>query len=63
MAGYRYGRQIADQFMQLLAADSPLPLEQRIHAYLQQQDDLRLSEIVGNLLGIYQRVLRGELRL
>jgi formate hydrogenlyase subunit 7 len=63
MAGYRYGRQIADQFMQLLAADSPLPVEQRISAYLQQQDDMRLSEIVGNLQGIYQRVLRGELRL
>lgn len=63
MAGYRYGRQIADQFMQLLAAETPEPVEQRIAAYLHQQDDLRLNEIVGNLQGIYQRVLRGELRL
>ncbi|WP_337261977.1 MULTISPECIES: NADH-quinone oxidoreductase subunit B family protein [unclassified Serratia (in: enterobacteria)] len=63
MAGYRYGRQIADQFMQLLTADDPLPVEQRISAYLQQQDDLRLSEIIGNLQAIYQRVQRGELRL
>ena len=63
MAGYRYGRQIADQFMQLLTAETPEPVEQRIAAYLHQQDDLRLNEIVGNLQGIYQRVLRGELRL
>jgi formate hydrogenlyase subunit 7 len=63
MAGYRYGRQIADRFMQLLTANSPLPVEQRISGYLQQQDDLRLSEIVGNLQLIYQRVQRGELRL
>lgn len=63
MAGYRYGRQIADHFMQLLVTDSALPVEQRVTAYLQQQDDLRLNEIVGNLLSLYQRVLRGELRL
>lgn len=63
MAGYRYGRQIADRFMQLLATNGPESVERRIAAYLQQQDDLRLNEIVGNLLGIYQRVQRGELRL
>lgn len=49
--------------MQLLVTDSALPVEQRVTAYLQQQDDLRLNEIVGNLLSLYQRVLRGELRL
>ncbi|WON78638.1 NADH-quinone oxidoreductase subunit B family protein [Serratia sp. UGAL515B_01] len=63
MAGYRYGRQIADQFMQLLTTEDPVSLEQRVNHYLQQQDDLRLSEIMGNLLAIYRRVQTGELRL
>jgi formate hydrogenlyase subunit 7 len=63
MAGYRYGRQIADQFMALVAAPGSQPVEQRVAAYLEQQSDQRLNEIIGNLQRIYQQVLRGEVRL
>ena len=63
MAGYRYGRQIADRFMELVAAPGLQPVEQRISAYLDEQGDMRLNEIVGNLQQIYQQVLRGEVRL
>jgi len=63
MAGYRYGRQIADQFIELVAAPGLQPVEQRVATYLAEQGDQRLSEIVGNLQHIYQQVLRGEVRL
>jgi len=63
MAGYRYGRQIADRFMQLVAAPGLQPAEERVSAYLEEQGDMRLNEIVGNLQQIYQQVLRGEVRL
>lgn len=63
MAGYRYGRQIADRFMQTLAAPGVQSVEQRVADWLDEQDDLRLAEIVGHLQQIYQQVLRGEVRL
>ncbi|MFI8416273.1 NADH-quinone oxidoreductase subunit B family protein [Serratia sp. NPDC078593] len=63
MAGYRYGRQIADQFLHLLAASDSQTVEQRMAAYLCQQDDPRLAEIFSQLMDIYQRVQRGALRL
>src|SRR5471032_2318704 len=63
MAGYRYGRQIADQFMQLLVGDDGRQVESRIGDFLAERGDLRLNEIIGNLLAIYHQVLRGEVRL
>lgn len=63
MAGYRYGRQIADQFMKIVAAPGLEPAEQRVSAYLAEQGDLRLSEIIGNLQHIYHQMLQGEVRL
>ncbi|AVF33595.1 NADH-quinone oxidoreductase subunit B family protein [Rahnella sikkimica] len=63
MAGYRYGRQIADEFMNIVAAPGLQPVEQRVSTYLSERGDLRLTEIVGNLQQIYQQVLRGEVRL
>ncbi|MGK3144107.1 NADH-quinone oxidoreductase subunit B family protein [Pantoea sp. C2G6] len=63
MAGYRYGREIADRFMQIVSAPGSLPPEQRLAAWLEEQGDLRLNEIVGNLQQIYQQVLRGEVRV
>lgn len=63
MAGYRYGRQIADRFMQLVAAPGLQPVDERVSAYLEEQGDMRLNEIVGNLQQIYQQVLRGEIHL
>ncbi|HKS32656.1 MAG TPA: NADH-quinone oxidoreductase subunit B family protein [Enterobacteriaceae bacterium] len=63
MAGYRYGRQIADLFMTQLAAPGPQAADARIAAWLQAQGDLRLNEIVGNLQQIYRQVMRGEISL
>ncbi|WP_114191720.1 NADH-quinone oxidoreductase subunit B family protein [Edaphovirga cremea] len=63
MAGYRYGRQIADRFMQIVAENEERPVTERIAHYLAQQNDLRLSEIVGNLQQIYLDVAKGEQRL
>ena len=63
MAGYRYGRQIADRFMTLIAASDAQPLEQRIAAWLTEQNDARLNEIIGNLQQIYRQVISGEVRL
>ncbi|MHA6311273.1 NADH-quinone oxidoreductase subunit B family protein [Pantoea sp. S-LA4] len=63
MAGYRYGRQIADRFMALMTAQGAQPVDQRLSAYLEQQGDPRLNEIIGQLQQIYQQVQRGEVRL
>ncbi|MGJ0481638.1 NADH-quinone oxidoreductase subunit B family protein [Pantoea agglomerans] len=63
MAGYRYGREIADRFMNIIAAPGSASVEQRLAVYLAEQGDLRLNEIVGNLQQIYQQVLRGEVRV
>ncbi len=63
MAGYRYGRQIADRFMDLMAQAPMEARRQRIDQYLAEQSDPRLTEIVGNLMAICQRVASGELRL
>ena len=64
MAGYRYGRQIADRFMAIVAAtDAPQPAAQRLSAWLDAQDDPRLNEIVSHLQQIYQQVVRGEVHL
>ncbi len=53
MAGYWRGRQIADQFLSFLSADDPRPLAEQLKAYLDQQADPRLTEIMNRLLAIY----------
>ncbi|MFS2222671.1 NADH-quinone oxidoreductase subunit B family protein [Pantoea sp. B65] len=63
MAGYRYGRQIADQFMQLLVEDDARQVDKRVDDFLADRGDLRLNEIVGSLMHIYQQVRNGEVRL
>lgn len=50
LAGYRYGRQIADRYMHHLATGADIP------GWLQQEDDPRLSEIVMLL----QQLVAGE---
>jgi Ni,Fe-hydrogenase III small subunit len=49
MAGYRQGRIIAERFMRFLESDDPLPFAERLENYLLQEDDPRLTEIVGRL--------------
>ena len=49
MAGYRHGGQIADKYLKLLATPSVQTMDSRIKEFLQQEDDPRVAEIVGNL--------------
>jgi len=49
--------------MTLVAASDAQPLEQRIAAWLTEQNDARLNEIIGNLQQIYRQVISGEVRL
>ncbi|MCH1917934.1 NADH-quinone oxidoreductase subunit B family protein [Shewanella sp. A3A] len=46
LAGYRYGRQIANQFLELLVTPNPF---EAFKQYLGEQADPRLSEIFGYL--------------
>ncbi|MDU4094132.1 MAG: NADH-quinone oxidoreductase subunit B family protein [Pantoea sp.] len=63
MAGYRYGRQIADRFMTIIAASAPQLVEQQLAAWLNEQADPRLDEIVNGLQHIYRQALSGEVTL
>ncbi|MBK5145803.1 NADH-quinone oxidoreductase subunit B family protein [Budviciaceae bacterium BWR-B9] len=60
MAGYRQGGDIAQTFMQLLTQDSPQHVDERIHHYLKQHDDPRLTEIVTNLQNICTPLINGK---
>jgi hydrogenase-4 component I len=60
MAGYRQGGDIASQFMQLLVQDSIQPIDERIHHYLKQHNDPRLSEIVTRLQRISLPLINGR---
>jgi hypothetical protein len=59
MAGYVYGKQISDTFLNFLDA-SPEEVDGSIQAYLDKQNDPRLTEIVTRLQGIYHAYL-GEI--
>lgn len=52
MAGYLYGKQISDTFLNLLDG-SPENVDGNIQAYLEKQNDPRLTEIMTCLQGIY----------
>lgn len=52
MAGYRQGREIADNFMTLLEQDDVKPVPQRVSEFLARENDPRLTEIVRNLEAI-----------
>lgn len=57
MAGYLHGKKIANSFLDILVAhqkDGPGKVDQEIQAYLGQQDDPRLTEIITRLHEIYQ---------
>lgn len=60
MAGYRQGREISDEFLARLENQSLEGLDQRIANWLQEQNDPRLNEIVGQLQQIYLSLLNGE---
>lgn len=49
LAGYRYGREISDAFMQKLLTGSG-----SVQQWLREEDDPRLTEIVGHLYGLVQ---------
>jgi len=52
MAGYRQGREIANNFMTLLERDEARPLTQRVDEFVARENDPRLTEIVRNLEAI-----------
>ena len=60
MAGYRQGREISDQFLQLWETSPQEELDRRLDTWLAQRDDPRLSEIVRRLQGQYRAWLNGE---
>jgi len=53
MAGYRYGKRIAETFMELYETE-PKQVEQAVQVYLAQQEDPRLTEILTRLVQVYQ---------
>lgn len=52
MSGYRYGRQLADKFMTLLASRDALSVEERLARFLADENDPRLNEVMGRLLQV-----------
>lgn len=52
MAGYLYGNQIAEKFFEMYEND-PIRIEQNVQAYLEEQNDPRLSEIMNRLVRVY----------
>ena len=59
MAGYWYGRQIANSFLELVQTEAGL-VEEDIRQYLTGRDDPRLTEIFSRLQEIYAAHLIGK---
>ncbi|MGP3592150.1 NADH-quinone oxidoreductase subunit B family protein [Vagococcus sp. WN89Y] len=55
LAGYRQGREIADRLFTLITAGDPALAPGRVSAWLQREDDPRLSAIVQQLLAEVER--------
>jgi len=55
LAGYRQGREIADRLFALITEGSPALAAARVSAWLEQEDDPRLSAIVQQLQGEVER--------
>jgi Ni,Fe-hydrogenase III small subunit len=53
MAGYFYGNQIAEKFLEIFESDQKR-VDQTVQSYLDQRDDPRLMEIMNRLLQIYR---------
>jgi hypothetical protein len=53
MAGYLYGKQISEKFLELFETE-PKHVKRAVQSYLEQQDDPRLAEIMTRLLDVYQ---------
>lgn len=54
MAGYRYGRILADRFMRMLQEKGNAPFEARLEAHIQEADDPREEEILNRLHDIFR---------
>ena len=59
MSGYRYGRQIADKFMDLLVQQNDLTVEARVAQFLAHENDPRLTEIISRLQAVCHDAARG----
>jgi Ni,Fe-hydrogenase III small subunit len=62
MAGYRDGRRIADDFLEILAAPATQPLAERVEHYLKHEDDPRLAEIIARLVDVSAQPAPGDRR-
>ncbi|MDR3535820.1 MAG: NADH-quinone oxidoreductase subunit B family protein [Acetobacteraceae bacterium] len=62
MAGYRQGRDIAEQFLSLLDTPANSPVTERIARFLQQESDPRKAEIFARLQSIFTEAVSGGLR-
>jgi Ni,Fe-hydrogenase III small subunit len=52
LAGYRQGRIISDEFLEVLEKATPDTVDGDLRRYLERRDDPRLSEIVANLANL-----------
>jgi Ni,Fe-hydrogenase III small subunit len=59
MAGYVYGKQISDTFLDLMENDFE-HFRSNVQAYLDKKDDPRLTEIVTRLLRLFETYDKGE---
>ncbi len=60
MAGYRQGGRIAHEFLDIVSHASAQTIDERVMQYLQENDDPRLTEIVGQLVKICMPTERGS---
>jgi hydrogenase-4 component I len=54
MAGYWHGKKISETFLSFVQGDGSDGIATGLSEYLDAQDDPRLSEIMGQLLAVYQ---------
>jgi formate hydrogenlyase subunit 7 len=59
LAGYRQGKRIADELMDILVECDSDNVDENIQAYLKKRDDPRLTEIVGTLMQDMMQQLTG----
>lgn len=60
LAGYYQGRLISDKVIDLLENATPYEFDLKLDAWLQQEDDPRLTEVVHELQKVCLRSIQGE---
>lgn len=61
LAGYRAGKRISNELMDVLEASDANTVDQNVKAYLDEHADPRLTEIVNTLMrGVMMQLTGGE---